>query len=343
MVRSRLAGAMLGAALLAACGEGEAPTLPPVTGAGPSAAATALAAGTWVSGTWSSVYGARFYRLYVPAAYDGSTARPLLVMLHGCSQDGYDFAAGTRMNAFADARNFLVLYPEQGTAYNGADCWNWYYTANQVRGGGEPSVIAGMIGWAKASYRVDAARVGVAGFSAGAAMANVMGCTYPDHVKRVAAAAGVMYGGATTATGGTNAMLFGSVYDPVSLGTSCYDASSTGRHPMPTLVFHGGSDGTVNVANAHQTLQQWAQANDLLYDGADDDDVDATADATASGTACRSFTRYDYRNSATGAVVLRKYIVSGLGHRWSGGSPAGTYTDACGPDYSQIIVDFFGF
>jgi len=329
---------LLGGLSLAACGDPEVPTLP----AAPSASVTA-AAGTWVSGTWSSIYGARFYRLYVPASYDGSSARPLMVMLHGCGQDGYDFAAGTRMNAFADARGFLVLYPEQGTAYNPGDCWNWFYPVNQTRGSGEPSVIAGMIGWVKANYRVDAARVGVAGFSAGAAMANVMGCTYPDHVKKVAAAAGVMYGGAATAGGGTTAMLYGSPYSPNSQGTACYGASSTARHPMPTLVFHGTSDATVNVTNAHQTLEQWAQANDLLYDGVDDGDVDATADATVSGTACRSYTRYDYRNSATGAVVLRKYVVTGLGHRWSGGSSAGTYTDSCGPDYSQVIVDFFGF
>ena len=297
----------------------------------------------WISGTYSNAYGARFYRLYVPAAYDGTTARPLMVMLHGCSQDGYDFAAGTRMNTFAEQRNFLVLYPEQGTVYNPADCWNWYYTVNQARGSGEPSLIAGMIAWVKANYAVDGARVGVAGFSAGAAMASIMGCTYPDQVRRVAAAAGVMYRGATTSGGGTNAMLYGSTYDPVSAGSGCYSAMGSYRREIPTLVFHGTSDLTVNPVNAHQTLSQWAQANDRAYDALDDNDVDDTADATATATACRSYTRYDYRNAQSGAVVMRKYMISGLGHRWSGGSSAGTYTDACGPDASSIIVSFFGF
>lgn len=321
------------------CADGAAPTAADARGAGSAAAVQT----GWISGTYSNAYGARYFRLWVPAGYDGATARPLMVMLHGCTQDGYDFAAGTRMNAFADQRNFLVLYPEQGTAYNAYDCWNWFYTVNQARGSGEPSIIAGMIGWTKSNYRVDAARVAVAGFSAGAAMANVMGCTYPDQVRRVAAFAGVMYKGATTSGGALDAMEYGSIYDPWARGNDCYAAMGSYRRQVPTLVFQGTSDGTVNPVNAHQTLSQWAQANDRGYDGVDDGDVDDAADATTTATACRGYTRYDYRNAQSGAVVMRKYMITGLGHAWSGGSSAGTYTDACGPDASAIILDFFGF
>jgi poly(hydroxyalkanoate) depolymerase family esterase len=336
MRRTRTAAVLLLSAALAAC-TGDAPTAADRRPEAPRRAAT------WVDGTFNSVYGARFYRVYVPSTYTG-TPRPLMVMLHGCMQDGYDFAAGTRMNSLAESRNFIVLYPEQGTAYNGGDCWNWFYISNQVRGSGEPSVIAGMIDWVKAHYAVDGTRVGVAGFSAGAAMASTMACTYPDRVRKLAEVAGVMYGGATTAVGGTNAMLYGSIYDPNATGTDCWNRMATGgRRVIPTLVFHGTSDGTVNVVNAHQTAQQWTQTGDLASDGADNGNVDNTADATVSGTTCRAWTRYDYRNSSNGATVVRKYIVNGLGHRWPGGSSAGTYTDACAPDASQIIVDFFGF
>jgi poly(hydroxyalkanoate) depolymerase family esterase len=329
----------MGMSLAAAgCADGSA-TLASVDDAAPSAAVQT----GWISGTYSNAYGARFYRLWVPAGYTGTTPRPLMVMLHGCQQDGYDFAAGTRMNTFADSRSFLVLYPEQGTAYNPADCWNWYYTVNQVRGSGEPSLIAGMIAWVKANYSVDGARVGIAGFSAGAAMASIMGCAYPDQVRRVAAFAGVQYGAATTSGGGTSAMLYGSIYDPASMGNSCYGTMGSYRREVPTLVFHGTSDLTVNPVNAHQTLSQWAQANDRGYDALDDNDVDDTADATSTATACRSYTRYDYRNAQSGATTMRKYMISGLGHRWSGGSSAGSYTDSCGPDASSIIVSFFGF
>jgi poly(hydroxyalkanoate) depolymerase family esterase len=325
---------------LAACAR-DAPTL---SAPGAPARAVLAAAGTWIDGVYNSVYGARYFRVYVPSTYTGASARPLMVMLHGCLQDGYDFAAGTRMNDFAEARSFIVLYPEQGTAYNASDCWNWFYTSNQARGSGEPYVIAGMIDWVKANYLVDSNRVGVAGFSAGAAMASIMACTYPDRVRKLAEVAGLMYRAATTAGGATSAMANGSAYDPNARGTDCWNAMATGgRRVVPTLVFHGSSDGTVNVVNAHQTAQQWTQTLDLASDGADNGNVDNTADATVSGTACRSYTRYDYRNGANAQTVVRKYIVSGLGHRWPGGSSAGSYTDACAPDASQLIVDFFGF
>ncbi|HET7233549.1 MAG TPA: PHB depolymerase family esterase [Longimicrobium sp.] len=336
MRRTRTAAVLLLAFALAACTT-DAPTSP-----GRSPVAPRLAA-TWIDGTYNSVYGARFYRVYIPSTYTG-TARPLMVMLHGCLQDGYDFAAGTRMNSFAESRNFIVLYPEQGTAYNPSDCWNWFYTSNQVRGSGEPSVIAGMIDWVKSHYAVDGTRVGVAGFSAGAAMATIMACTYPDRVRMLAEVAGVQYGAATTSAGGTNAMLFGSIYDPNAVGTDCHTRMATGGpRTIPTLVFHGTADGTVNVVNAHQTAQQWTQTDDLASDGSDNGNVDYTADATVTGTACRAYTRYDYRNSTNSATVVRKYIITGMNHRWPGGSSAGSYTDSCAPDASQIIVDFFGF
>lgn len=339
MRRTRFAAVLLAAAL-AAC-TADAPTSPAART--PPSPTRALGTATWVDGVYNSVYGARYFRLYIPASYTG-TARPLMVMLHGCLQDGYDFAAGTRMNTFAESRNFLVLYPEQGTAYNGSDCWNWFFTTNQSRGAGEPYVIAGMIDWVKANYAVDGARVGAAGFSAGAAMATIMACTYPDRVRKLAAVAGVQFRAATTAVGGTNAMLFGSSYDPDGRGTDCWNAMAAGgRRVIPTLVFTGSADGTVNPVNATQTVQQWTQANDLASDGADNGNVDNTADLTTTATACRSYTRSDYNQSSNGQTVVRKYVISGMNHRWPGGSSAGSYTDSCGPDASQIIVDFFGF
>lgn len=331
--------ATLAAALLAGC----TPDAPTAVTPPEAPERAVLAGGQWISGTYNSAYGARFYRLYVPSGYTG-TARPLMVMLHGCLQDGYDFAAGTRMNELAEARGFLVLYPEQGTLYNASDCWNWFSTANQSRGSGEPAVIAGMIDRVKAGYAVDGTRLGVAGFSAGASMATIMACTYPDRVRKVAEVAGTMFKAATTSIGGTNAMLYGSSYSPDARGTDCWNAmAGGGRRVIPTLVFHGSLDATVNPVNAAQTAQQWTQALDLASDGADNGNVDYVADATVNGTACRSFTRYDYRNSANGATVVRRYAISGLGHRWPGGSSAGSYTDACAPDASLLIVDFFGF
>jgi poly(hydroxyalkanoate) depolymerase family esterase len=337
-----LAAVLVLASLAAACAGPDLPSAPRSPRAGPARVAAASAGG-WVYGSYTNLYGSRSYQLWVPAGYTGASPVPLMVMLHGCQQTPSDFAAGTRMNGIADSRGFLVLYPAQSVFANASGCWNWFYVANQVRGSGEPSIIAGMIEQVKASYNVDPARVGAAGISAGAAMSTIMGCVYPDRVRKVASSAGVMYGAATTATGGVNAMFYGSIYDPTLEGTDCYNQMGSNRRTIPVIVFQGTSDGIVNPVNATQTVAQWTQTADLTTDGADNGNVDATADATVSGTACRSYTQYDYRNSSTGATVVRKYLVSGMGHAWSGGSTAGSYTDPCGPDESTIIANYFGF
>ena len=67
----------------------------------------------------------RGYRLYVPASAE-RRARGLVVMLHGCTQTPEDFAAGTGMNALAEAHGLLVAYPGQTAADNPNACWNWF-------------------------------------------------------------------------------------------------------------------------------------------------------------------------------------------------------------------------
>ena len=119
----------------------------------------------------STEQGVRRYKLYVPGSYDGSKAFPLVVMLHGCTQDPDDIARGTRLNESAEEKSVLVAYPEQPETANPRKCWNWYEPAHQKRDEGEPALIAAITHQVMKDYRVDPRRVYVAGVSAGAAMA----------------------------------------------------------------------------------------------------------------------------------------------------------------------------
>jgi poly(hydroxyalkanoate) depolymerase family esterase len=205
----------------------------------------------FITGSFSNNAGKRSYKLYVPVGYspDGSRDVPMLVMLHGCTQSPDDFAAGTRMNSIADQQGFLVLYPEQSQAANPQKCWNWFLPGDQQRDAGEPCIIADMVRSVAASYRVDHRRIFVTGMSAGAAMAVVLGNTYPELFAGVGAHSGLPYRAAHDVISALSAMKRGEA-STTTRGAGAKD------HFVPTIVFHGDRDGTVHPTNGSEIMRQ---------------------------------------------------------------------------------------
>ncbi|WP_231687997.1 extracellular catalytic domain type 1 short-chain-length polyhydroxyalkanoate depolymerase [Bacillus sp. FJAT-18017] len=291
--------------------------------------------------TLSYTYNNKEYKVYVPSGYKSGTPVPVVVMLHGCTQDPTQFATGTKMNTIAERETFLAVYPDQPKTAHTNKCWKWFDSAHQSRGAGDAAHIAGITAEVKKNFSVDSNKVYVAGLSAGAAMAVIMGATYPDVFASIGVGAGLEYKSATTENGAWTVMLNGGP-DPVQQGTAAYKAMGTYKRVVPTVVFHGTSDYTVKEINGHQVASQWAQTNDLASDGIDNNNIDDTADETIQGQVSggRKFTRYIYKDENSKSIV-EKYIVDGMGHAWSGGDVAGSYTDPNGPNASEIMWQFF--
>lgn len=278
----------------------------------------------FLDATFTNAAGSRHYKLYVPSCYRGQ-ALPLVVMLHGCTQDPDDFAAGTQMNAAAEKHACLVLYPQQSQGANTSRCWNWFNAGDQQRDSGEPSLIAGMTREVMGQYAVDASQVFIAGLSAGGAMATIMGVTYPELFAGVGVHSGLPYGAAKDLPSALAAMKNG-----VGAGSDAHGsaASRSAFRGIPIIVFHGDADHTVNPRNAEQVIRQAAPPSGRSS---------TEAGAMPGGHA---YTR-TVQQDATGATVSEHWLIHGSGHAWAGGSASGSYTDARGPDATGEMMRFF--
>jgi poly(hydroxyalkanoate) depolymerase family esterase len=277
--------------------------------------------GEFLERTFAGSTGTRAYKVYVPAGYsrESSQLLPMVVMLHGCTQSPDDFAAGTRMNELADEHGFIAVYPAQSGASNAQRCWNWFRAEDQLRERGEPAIIAGITKQVAATYRVDSRRIFVVGMSAGAAMAVILATTYPDVYAAVGAHSGLGYRAAHDVPSAFKAM-----HAPGKLPPGA-------PIPIPAIVFHGDNDRTVDSRNAAAIVGHAvaSRAGSTLRE-----------DVSSGESGGRRFTRKVYAEADNG-VVAEHWIVHGAGHAWSGGSTAGTFTDARGPDASREIIRFF--
>jgi poly(hydroxyalkanoate) depolymerase family esterase len=284
------------------------------------------APGEFVQHSFSAAAGTRRYKLYIPST-PATKPRPLIVMLHGCTQDPDDFAAGTAMNALAEEHGCLVLYPEQARDANPSLCWNWFETPHQARDGGEPSLIAGITREVIERWQVDPQRVYVAGLSAGGAMAAIMGAAYPDVYAAVGVHSGLPVGRARDLITGLAAM------KKVPAGSG--KAAGRLRQRVPVIVFHGDRDPTVHPANGEAVLQQFIHP----APGSPGEPLRRVQDRTGDAGG-RGYTRTAMLDG-TGHSVAEYWELHGAGHAWSGGSSAGSYTDPAGPDASAEMLRFF--
>jgi poly(hydroxyalkanoate) depolymerase family esterase len=305
-------------------------------------AATDAGTGEFISGTHTHASLTRRYKLYIPPGHVGRSL-PLVVMLHGCTQDPDDFAAGTGMNQRAREQGFFVLYPEQSQNANPSRCWNWFKHNHQQRGSGEPALLASMTEAVIKQHGIDARRVFIAGLSAGGAMAAIVAAAYPDIFAAVGVHSGLPSGAASNVAEALMVMKSGDAGIVVPAKAGRFGATTKAPPPqlvaVPTIVFHGDQDQTVHPRNGEQVIAAV---------------LGATAGATESRTAQargarveqgvstqgRRYTRSTHRGDK-GRALTEHWLVHGAGHAWSGGLAAGSYTDATGPDATLEMLRFF--
>ncbi|HEY0111572.1 MAG TPA: PHB depolymerase family esterase [Allosphingosinicella sp.] len=271
-------------------------------------------------------------RFYVPEGLEGSA--PLVVVLHGCTQDAALYDHGSGWSTLADRHGFALLFPEQRRANNSMLCFNWFSAADTQRGKGEAASIASMVEAMREAHDLDPERTFVTGLSAGGAMTAVMLATYPELFAAGAILAGVAYGCADTVGEALECMGGRAQSDSDSLARSVRRAS---RHkgPWPRVqVWQGGADNTVVPSNADAIVLQWAELHGLA---AEPDRVDEV-----EGHPRRAWL------SAKGEPLIEQYMIAGMAHGvpLDGGKDAvgeaGAHMLDVGLSSTQLIAEFFG-
>lgn len=300
----------------------------------------AAASAATVSGSVSHAEGARAYELTVPST-GAANARPLIVALHGCLQTPAQFAGVARLRELAEKEGALVLYPAQSEAANPARCWNWFNPADQVRGSGEPALIAAMVEEVRAKHAIDASRIYVVGLSAGAMMTSVLMACYPDVFAAAAVVSGGMYKAADGLGEAMRVIGSGSPHEVAERARQAYECAGDAKTKRyKVLVIDGDADRIVGAANAAQAVAQFLETNDWADDGKDNGSVAALGEPTRARRedgldhTCRELL-------AEGRPLMRHCTVHGLGHAWSGGDPGFPYAEPKGPDATAMIWSFF--
>jgi poly(hydroxyalkanoate) depolymerase family esterase len=231
------------------------------------------------------------------------------------------------MNAAAEEHNCLVVYPAQTSAANMSKCWNWFSVSDQQRDRGEPSLIAGITREVMNQYSVDPRRIYVAGLSAGGAAAAIMGDAYPDLYAAIGVHSGLACGMASDLPSAFAAMRQGK--NGLGRRITARSDASRGRRVVPAIVFHGDRDTTVHPCNGDEVVAQSTPAMSL--------ETQVEEGRVIGG---QTYSRSLHADTS-GETLLEQWLIHGAGHAWSGGSPAGSYTDPRGPDATKEMLRFF--
>jgi poly(hydroxyalkanoate) depolymerase family esterase len=252
---------------------------------------------------------------------------PLVIMLHGCQQTPQEMAMGSRMNRLADAKGFVVAYPQQAKRVQAMRCWRWFQP-DARHGLAEADAIADLAGAIVRKYRLDASRVYIAGLSAGAGMAGLVALRHPRVFAAAAMHSGAVLGAAQNAATGLRTMRQGSTADPADLIKPLVDNSKP-FPGLPVMILHGKRDHVVSVRNAAQLAHQFGSINGVSI---------PKESVLAQGTH-REYARQDFLKGKQ--VAVRVCLLKEVGHAWSGGDSKLKFNSKEGPGASVLIWQFF--
>ncbi len=250
----------------------------------------------------------RDYRVYLPAGYDGKTALPMVMVLHGCKQNNIEMETITGFDRIADREGFIVVYPyiTSHTGMRSRNCWGWWLSRQRVRDTGEVGDLHQIVLAVSRDYAVDSNRLHVCGLSAGAAMSVVALATYSDIWKSGASVAGVPYGESAVAVRYTRAIPVR--YKPLTMLNRLLSKVLVSE-PPDLLVIQSTTDRRVDLQAAENLVATWRSAATLTDEPAE----------LAVGVSQSKPWRFSQFTDSDGNLRLGYLTVEDIDHGWMGG------------------------
>ena len=187
---------------------------------------------------------------------------PLVVVLHGCSQNAKRVAEQSGWNELAASNNFVVIYPEQKRSNNTSNCFNWFNKKDIGVNNGESASILEMINYTAQNYTIDSSRIFIYGLSAGAAMTINLLAHSPSTFQAGATFAGGPYGIAESFLSASSAMS-----NPPSKSPKEWASYVPHAEYYPRLIIgHGTNDNVVDFQNSQELIKQWTFLHQLDKD-----------------------------------------------------------------------------
>lgn len=197
--------------------------------------------------------------LYSPKKISDTLNSPLVIILHGCTQNASQMFEQTGWKELADSNQFYLVFPEQKMINNPNLCFNWFNDSDIERGKGEVASIRNMVLKVSDSLKIDSTRIFVYGLSAGAAMSLAMMATYPEMINAGAVLAGGPYKACENPLKAITSMKYPDQLTAEERGKKVREQNPDYKGKYPKLILlHGGKDKVVAFENSNEIVKQWS-------------------------------------------------------------------------------------
>jgi poly(hydroxyalkanoate) depolymerase family esterase len=282
----------------------------------------------------------RKYVVYLPSNYNPAKKLPLVMVLHGCLEQGRSdipfietIEDDTKFDELADTEQFIVVYPNHRLDWLSGSvpfCWEWWMDANIHQGRGEVADLAGIVDEVKKEYAVDPNRIHVTGISSGGAMTVAALVAYSEIFASGSPTAGMPYGETEM-----DFMLHN--YKPVDQIAAAMTAEmGANKRAVPILVIQSEADTAVNPRYAENIRDSWGMAF-----GINTQSPASSVDGATKGTSW-TYKKFAVADGKTvvETLTLHRRPYGGLDHGWYGDGKA-QYAFPDAPDTAKLVWEFF--